>query len=428
MIFIFKFPDIGEGIHEGRIVKWYVAKGQQIRSADPVVKMETDKVVTDIPSPRDGIVMARHGNEGDLVNVGDALIEIAIEGEGRGEMEESRALSVQPVEEKGFGVVGSLEVAGDSAYLPAGDEGRSVMVMEPGVRKKVLATPVARAMAKDLGVDINAVSGSGPAGRVMKADITRFAQGMFRPAVELSLSHERIGLDGPAVTIQALTQIRKAIARNMVRSKQSAAHMTVFEQVEVDGLVELRRSFNEKLAERGLRLTYLPFILKAVAAALARFPALNSRMDLEKGQLIIHHDSHINIAVDTPDGLMVPVLRDVARKSLVVLAAEIAELSRKAQERSLQLSDFQGGTFTVTNYGAIGGTYGVPVINYPQAAILGVGRIMKMPVVREDQLAVGQVLPLSLAVDHRIVDGAEATRFLRRVMDVLAEPETLLLL
>lgn len=428
MNYIFKFPDIGEGIHEGRIVLWYVTKGQKIRSGDAVVKMETDKVVTDIPSPRDGVVVARHGGEGDLVNVGDALIEIALEGEGLPETPDSHSGTTEVVQEKGFGVVGSLEVAGNAAYLPASEEGQSEMPAskESGRRKKVLATPVARALAKDLGVKIEDLDGSGPAGRVMKADVMRAAEGNTREGQKLRLESP----SEPAVSgiiVEPLSQIRKTIARNMIRSKQSAAHMTIFEPVEVDRLVDLRRRLNEKLAQDGDHLTYLPFVFKAVAAALLHFPTLNSRMDLEKGQLIRYEDVHINMAVDTDEGLTVPVLRDVGKKNLIQLSREIADYAKRAQEKALSLSDLQGGTFTVTNYGAIGGSYGVPVINYPQAAILGVGRIMKSPVVRGDQIVVGQVLPLSLSVDHRIVDGAEATRFLHRVMGYLNEPDTLLL-
>lgn len=429
MKYIFAFPDIGEGIHEGRIVKWYVAKGQAVRSGDALVKMETDKVVTDIPSPRDGTIVARHGGEGDVVNVGDALVEIEMIGDASDEVASTTSVAV--VEEKGFGVVGSLEVAGDAAYLPAGEEGRSVpdSDVERRPARKVLATPVARAMAKEYGLDIGLITGTGPAGRVMKSDIQKAAETGQSSRAESRPSTQKVELQtGPDVTIEPLSQIRKAIARNMTRSKQNAAHMTVFEQVEVDGLVALRKRLNEVIGEKGQRLTYLPFILKAVASSLARHPSLNAQMDLERDQMVYHHVFNINIAVDTPDGLVVPVVRDVNKKGLVQLAAEIADLSARAQARSLQMSDYQGGTFTVTNYGAIGGTYGVPVINYPQAAILGVGRIMKSPVVRNDQLAIGQLLPLSLSVDHRMVDGAESARFVRDIMDILAEPERLMLL
>lgn len=428
MNFIFKFPDIGEGIHEGRIVKWYVSKGQRIRSGEPLVKMETDKVVTDIPSPKNGIIWARFGNEGDLVNVGETLVEMALDDADSVDPTGQAGPRSEAVQEKGFGVVGSLEIAGEAAYLPAGDEGRTPEI-QPGQKgRKVLATPVARAMAKEYGLNIDTLSGSGPAGRIMKADIIRAAEAGPR-SVETSRTTESPRLDSQSrVSIQSLSQIRKAIARNMLRSKQSTAHMTIFEQVEVDRLVDLRRRFNEKLASQNVHLTYLPFVLKAVAASLARYPVLNSQLDMEKEQLVLHQDIHIGIAVDSADGLMVPVLRNVDKSSLSGLATQIARLAQQARERTLQLTDFQGGTFTVTNYGAFGGSYGVPVINYPQAAILGIGRIVKSPVVQNDQLAIAYTLPLSLSVDHRMVDGAESTRFLHQVMEFLAEPETLLLI
>ena len=261
----------------------------------------------------------------------------------------------------------------------------------------------------------------------MKADILRAVHSASSPNPLQAGAHAEGKEPSSRFVVEPLTQIRKTIARNMLRSKQSAAHMTLFEEALVDGLVEMRDRFNRRMEKEGKRLTYLPFILKAVAAALKEHPRLNSRMDLDEGQLTLFQDIHVNIAVDTPEGLMVPVIRDVSQKKLIELAEEIAALSKKALNRTLRLDDFQGGTFTVTNYGAIGGSYGVPVINYPQAAILGVGRIMKKPVVLEDRLAAGQVLPLSLSVDHRIVDGAESARFLNGVKELLAEPETLLL-
>jgi pyruvate dehydrogenase E2 component (dihydrolipoamide acetyltransferase) len=435
MRYIFKFPDIGEGIHEGKILKWYVEKGQEIHVGDPVVQMETDKVVADIPAPRDGVIAARFGNAGDVIHVDDPLVEIEIEGVGP---EEARAIAAEkpkpksaaPVEEVGYGVVGTLEVAGDAAVLPAGDEGIPAAPAEPAAeapRRKALATPVARAMARDLGVDIDLVAGTGPGGRVTKSDIQEFhaswQQGLARPKAAPAAAAPA----GPRVQFVELSQIRKAIARNMAVSKQTAAHMTLIEEVEVSELVRLRESHKQRFRELGAPLTYLPFVLKAAALALKRHPTLNSQLDLEHNRLILKLDANIGIAVDTDDGLVVPVLREVDRQSIQALAARIADFSARARERKLTLDDFRDGTFTVTNYGSIGGLFGVPVINYPQAAILGVGRIHQKPVVKEGQLAVGTVLPLSLSVDHRIVDGGEATRFINGVMAHLADPVGMLL-
>jgi len=431
MRYIFKFPDIGEGITEGKILKWYVQKGQEIKSGESVVKMETDKVVTDIPSPKDGVVAAIFGSEGDVIQVGDSLVEIEIEGieaEAAQEVakEKPKPATEEAIDEKGFGVVGTLEVAGDAAHLPASDEGIPVLAErkeEP--LRKALATPVARAMAKDLGIDINKVPGTGPAGRVMKKDIKKYHEDLQKGEVKPKIASELPTI--LPVEYQPLSQIRKTIAKNMIRSKQNAAHMTVFEEVEVSELVRIKSAYKEQFLSEGLKFSYMPFILKAAAEALKQHPLLNSELDLENNRMVYKKYYNINIAVDTEEGLVVPVIRDVDKLSIRQLTAKIVEMAEKARERKLTLDDMKDGTFTVTNYGSIAGTYGVPVINYPQAAILGIGRIKKVPVVKNDEVTIGQVLPLSMSVDHRIVDGGEAARFILTVMNFLKDPVSLLL-
>jgi pyruvate dehydrogenase E2 component (dihydrolipoamide acetyltransferase) len=433
MRYIFKFPDIGEGIAEGKILTWYVKRGQAIKAGDPVVKMETDKVVTDIPSPRAGVVASVFGNEGDVINVGDPLVEIEIEGvEGEAAREAAaekpKPLSREPIDEKGFGVVGTLEVAGDAAYLPAGEEGlpaRAAPAETPA--RKALATPVARAMARDMGIDIDKVRGTGPAGRVMKKDIQGYYEDLHKRETRPATAAAAVEPGILPVEYRPLSQIRKTIAKNMTRSKHSAAHMTVFEEVEVTELVKLRAAYKEQFLKDGLKLSYMPFILKAVAEALKQHPVLNAELDLENNRTIYKKFYNINIAVDTEEGLVVPVIREVDRLSVRELTVKVAELAEKARDRKLTLDDMKNGTFTVTNYGAIAGTYGVPVINYPQAAILGIGRILKVPVVKGDEVAVGHVLPLSLSVDHRMVDGGDAARFMLRVTEFLKDPVSLLM-
>ena len=429
MRYIFKFPDIGEGISEGKILEWYVRRGQEIRMGDSLAKVETDKVVTDIPSPKSGSVASLFGNAGDIVRVGDPLAEIEIAGVSGSDAqaiaaERPKPKTEAPIAEKGFGVVGTLEVAGDAARLSPSDEGIEKREKpEEAPRRKAMATPVARAMAKELGVDIDRVRGTGPGGRVTKGDIEnhlREGQKGVAPAAAQTAPPVR-------VDIEPLSQIRKAIARNMLTSKTSTAHMTVFEEVEISELVRIREGHKEQALAGNVKLTYLPFILKAVAMALKNHKFLNCQLDTEKGQVIFKKYYNIGIAVDTEEGLVVPVIRDVDRLSIFQLAGKIQELGGKARGRSLTLDDLRDGTFTVTNYGSLGGTYGVPVISYPQVAILGVGRIMKIPVVRDDRIEAGSVLPLSLSVDHRIVDGAMATRFINEVIAGLRDPVTILL-
>ena len=432
MRYIFKFPDIGEGISEGKILEWYVRRGQEILMGDSLAKVETDKVVTDIPSPKSGSVASLFGNAGDIVRVGDPLAEIEIAGVSGSEAraiasEKPKPKTETPIAEKGFGVVGTLEVAGDAARLSPSDEGVEKREKpEEAPRRKALATPVARAMAKELGVDIDRVRGTGPGGRVTKGDIEnhlREGQKRMAPVATGAVAPETT----VRVDIEPLSQIRKAIARNMLTSKTSTAHMTVFEEVEISELVRIREGQKERALARNIKLTYLPFILKAVATALKNHRFLNCQLDTEKGQVIFKKYYNIGIAVDTDEGLVVPVIRDADRLSIFQLAGKIQELSGKARERSLTLDDLRDGTFTVTNYGSLGGTYGVPVISYPQVAILGVGRIMKIPVVHDDRIEAGSVLPLSLSVDHRIVDGAMATRFINEVIAGLRDPVTILL-
>ena len=431
MRYIFKFPDIGEGIHEGKILSWYVDKGQRVALGDPVVQMETDKVVADIPSPRDGVIAARFGALGEVIQVGDPLVEIDIEGVDGTEAqaianEAPKPKSQQSVQEEGFGVVGAIEVAGDAAVLPAGDEGRAGASDEPvRLRRKALATPVARAMARELGVDIDLVAGTGPGHRVTKNDIqVHHQKSLAAPAPAAPAPSPP---EGPRVEYEPLSQIRKAIARNMSLSKQTAAHMTLIEEAEISALVELRRTQQASFQARGLKLSYLPFVLRATALALKHHKALNSQLDLENNRLVYRLDVHLGIAVDTADGLLVPVIRQADRLSILELTETVADIASRARERRIGLDELKNGTFTVTNFGSIGGLFGVPVINFPQAAILGVGRAYEKPIVRDGQIVVGQALPLSLSVDHRIVDGGAATRFLREVMGYLQDPVSMLL-
>ena len=425
MRYIFKFPDIGEGLTEGIIIEWYVDKGTAVKVGQPLVKMETDKVVTDIPSPREGVIAARYGKVGETIHVGETLVEIEIAGEAAAE---APATQPEQVEEKGAGVVGTIEVASGNALLPASEEGTEPKpVAASAERSKVLATPVARAMAREMNIDINQVTGTGPAGRVMKSDIQNFHAPAAAYTAVAAKAPAAQAVPGELIEIRPMTQIRKSIARNMLRSKQSTAHMTLFEEPEVSRLVEARARYKEEYKKEDLSLTYLPFIIKAVVAALKRHPELNSEMDFDKGNIIYKNYYNIGIAVSTEDGLVVPVIRDADKLSIRELSRAVAEIAVKARDRKLTLDDMKDGTFTITNYGALGGWFGVPVINYPQVGILGIGRINQQPVVADGEIKVGNVMPLSLSVDHRMVDGAEATEFLNDVAAGVSDPLALIM-
>ncbi len=431
MNFTFHFPDLGEGLEEGTILEWYVTEGQQVKEGDPLVQMETDKVVADIPSPRKGVIALLHGSVGDVMKVGAPLVEIKTE-DADGMQESGQAETIQekvttePVsetEEDAGAVVGTMEVAGKDALLPESNEGVPRVPDTVEAPRKALATPVARAMAKELGIDIHKVPGSGPSGRVKSEDILNFnadAPKSVPPKKETTTPAED-------VTYLPLTQIRKTIARNMLHAKHNAVHMSVFEEVEISELMEVRSKYKQKFAEKGVKLTYLPFIVKAVAMALKKHPQLNSQIDTENNRMIIRNRCHIGIAVDAPDGLVVPVIRDADRQSIFRIAQQIGELADKARQRKLTLDEMKEGSFSVTSFGSIGGIYATPVINYPQAGILGIGRILQTPIVKDNEIVIGHIMPLSLSVDHRIVDGGETTRFIYQVMEYLTDPISFLM-
>ncbi len=431
MNFVFNFPDLGEGLEEGTIMEWYVKKGDRVTVGMSLVQMETDKVVADIPSPKNGIITALHGEVGDVIKVDSPLAEIEVEGSdvvgSEVERKEIEVKEVDPKEDAGA-VVGTMEVAGADGLLPASKERisepeplrpfetqhqdeyqRPFETQRTDESRKALATPVARAMAKQMNIDINEISGSGPSGRVKKADVLNF---------------KNIPED---VTYKPLTQIRKTIAKNMIQSKHSAAHMSVFEEAEITELMLVRSRYRQKFAGKGVKLTYLPFIVKAVAQALKHHPQLNSQIDMENNRMIYRNRYHIGIAVDTSDGLVVPVIRDADRLSIFQVAKMVGELAEKARTRKLALNDLRDGSFSITSFGSFGGIYATPVLNYPQAGILGIGRILKTPVVKGDEIIIGNIMPFSLTVDHRIVDGAEATRFIYKVMEYLTDPVSFLM-
>jgi len=423
MRYIFKFPDIGEGLTEGIIIEWYVDKGTAVKVGQPLVKMETDKVVTDIPAPREGIVAARYGKVGETVHVGETLVEIDIAVEAGSEVKEPE---IEMVEEKGAGVVGTLEVASNNAFLPASDEGTAAKPQyDIGKKHKVLATPVARAMAREMNIDINLVTGTGPAGRIMKNDIQSFHSSASVKTISMVTPASQI--TGEMIEVFPMSQIRKSIAKNMLRSKQSTAHMTLFEEPEVSALIAARSKYKEEYKKENISLTYMPFVIKAVVASLKRHREMNAEMDFEKGNIIYKNYYNIGIAVNTAEGLVVPVIRNADRLSVRELSLALSEIAARARDRKLTLDDMKDGTFTITNYGAMGGWFGVPVINYPQAGILGIGRIYQKPVVEKGEIRVGNVMPLSLSVDHRLIDGVGATEFLLDVAAGIADPLSLIM-
>lgn len=396
----FRFPDVGEGITEGEIVRWLVKEGEEVKIDEPLAEIETDKAVVEMPSPYAGTVLKIHFKEKDLIKVGQVLVTIGEKGE-------------TPAEAAPPAVAAPRSLAGAAPAAAAA----------PGKTGEVLATPRVRALAKELGVDIAAVRGTGPAGRVTEDDIRRPrpAPEEKKPAIKVKAKYdlygniERIPLHG----------VRRATARKMRESLDHAAHVTHCDEADAGPLESLRAKMKPEVEARGAKLTYLPFIVKALIEALKLHPTLNATLDEEEDEIVVKKYYNIGIAVDIPDGLIVPVVKFADQKSAADIAAEIQALAKAARERTLDLADLKGGTFSITNVGVIGGEFATPIINYPEAAILATMKIADRARVVDGAVVVKKTLPLCLTFDHRIVDGAEAARFTRDLIRFLEAPESL---
>lgn len=440
MKFEFKFPDVGEGIHEGVVTEWLVEVGQEIQEGTSVAEVETDKVTTEIPSPKSGEISQLIGKKGDTIHVGDVFVVIDTEpgalDEEQPEIAEEKPIKKEEVpivqeeddEEETAGVVG--EVVASSQMIASSNEHSGAVKMAQ-THTKALATPVARAMAKDLGVDINSVGGTGPNGRVMKEDIKKASETKVSTPKEIQKSPSKslpTSFNEDLEERIPLTKIRQTIAEKMAESRFTIPHTTAMDEIDVSKLYEFRNKYKDIFHKDEIHLTFLPFIIKAVIFALKEFPEFNSSLDEEKKELILKHYYNIGIATDTDRGLMVPVIKNADKMSITELALSITDLSDRTKNNKIQLSELRGGSFSITNYGSIGGMFGIPIINYPESAILGLGRILKKPIVGDDdQIKIAYVLPLSLSYDHRTIDGASGARFLNLLKDLLSNPEVLLM-
>jgi len=416
MAFEFKFPDIGEGLTEGEIVRWLVKEGDEVKEGQPLVEVETDKALAEIPSPKTGVILKILAKEKEIVKVGQVIVVFGEKGE---------ALAAPPPRPKSVGVVGELEEAPEEApsVTATAEPVKTVLVSE-----HALATPAVRALAKELGVDINKVQGTGPEGRVLEKDVRQFAESKERPAEpEKKIAKvKKYDLYGYVDRIP-LRGVRRSIAKAMVKSKYTAPHVTAMDEADVTMLWKIREKEKKAAEKKGIKLTILPFIIKAVIAGLSEHPYLNASLDDENEEIILKKYFNIGFATDTPEGLMVPVVKNAKDKSILQLAEELTRLVEKARNRTIDLADLKGGTFTISNYGALGGIYATPIINYPEVAILGVGKIKDTPVVRNGKLVVRKILSLSLSFDHRVVDGGEGARFLNTVIARLEDPDLILL-
>ena len=405
----FKLPDIGEGVHEGEIVKWFVKEGQPIKENDLMVEVMTDKVTVQIPSPVTGKVLQIRAKDGEVVKVGQTIIVLGEEGET------APAPSVEAAPRP-------------SAHVPPPPAPRATPWPPPPTAAPVgpaLATPAVRKLAREVGVNIDLIRGTGPGGRVTEEDVRAASRGApaIKPAVavpELAPTQpvgpeERIPIHG----------LRRRIAEKMAKSKATASHFTYVEEVDMTQLVHLRDRLKEGGEQKGVKLTYLPFIVKAVVAALKEHPTLNASMDDAKQEIVIKRYYNIGLATATEEGLTVTVVHEADKRDIWALAQEIERLGNAAREKKLTLHDIQGSTFTITSLGKAGGIVATPIINWPEVAIIGIHKIEKRPIVRNDQIVIREMMYLSCSFDHRVIDGHIGAAFVQSLSNYLEHPALL---
>ncbi len=449
--FEFKLPDIGEGVVEGEIVKWLVKTGDDIIEDQPLVEVMTDKATVTIPSPRRGKVVRTVGSEGEIARVHGTLVVLEVGGTGpdtasHGQPSNAQAAPSLPASSAGqpaplqtahapvaatsARASGAAAGAGAYGHAPAAEvDASGANGQTNGDGRRVLATPVTRKMAREFGVDLSQLHGSGPQGRVMKADLLAHQerpQPAARPAAPSPVPSE-------ADEVRPLRGLRKSIAKSMVQSHGFVVPFTFIEECDTARLTQLRERLNGELVKRGeAKLSYLPFITKALLHGFRKFPELNAVMDEQKQALIVRKEFNIGYGAATDAGLTVFVIKDVAHKSVKVLGAELERLSKAARENKLQLSDFKGSTFTVTSLGRDGGLMATPVVNHPEVAILGIHKIKEWakPVRNSDgsvSVEIAERMNLSCSFDHRVIDGHIGAAFLYEVIRALEAPELLLI-
>ena len=411
MVKEFRFPDLGEGITEGEIKRWLVKEGDEVKKDQSIAEVETDKAVVEMPSPYSGRVRKLNIPEGGVVRVGEVLASIADA--------ESGALEVPEKARESVSVVGELPESDEEVVT-------SIPPVEEVVARQVQATPAVRKLAKEKGLDITTLAGTGPQGRVIEQDVLSSSERREEQAVGPKMQ-PKFDIYGWIDRVP-VRGIRRSTAKHMMEAQSRAALVTTNEEADVTDLVALREKIKVFAQEaKGVKLTYLPLVMKAVIAALRKNPYLNSSMDEDRGEIIVKKYFNLGIAVATEEGLLVPVVKAADQKDIFVLAKELKDLSEAASSRKIDLADLKGGTFSITNYGVFGGTTATPIPNYPEAAILGMGRIRDTPAVVDGMVAVRKVMDLSLTFDHRIVDGAQAATFLADLRRFLESPELLTL-
>lgn len=442
MAFEFKLPDIGEGIHEGEIVKWFVKEGDKVEEDDVLAEVQNDKAVVEIPSPVKGTVTKVNVEEGTVATVGQTIITFDAPGYENLKFKGDHGDDEPKSEEKTEAQVQATAEAGqdlNKAEAPKQEKQEGVQPeIEVDPNKRIIAMPSVRKYAREKDVDIRQVSGSGKNGRVLKEDVDTFLQGGGVALTEEAPAAPEEKQAKPAAakaapegefpeTREKMSPIRKAIAKAMVNSKHTAPHVTLMDEVDVTNLVAHRKQFKSVAADQGIKLTYLPYVVKALTSALKKYPVLNTSLDDKTEEVVQKHYFNIGIAADTEKGLLVPVVKNAERKSVFEISDEINGLATKARDGKLAPNEMKGASCTISNIGSAGGQWFTPVINHPEVAILGIGRIAEKPVVRDGEIVVAPVLALSLSFDHRMIDGATAQNALNHIKRLLNDPQLILM-
>ncbi|MCD9065749.1 2-oxo acid dehydrogenase subunit E2 [Staphylococcus pasteuri] len=435
MAFEFRLPDIGEGIHEGEIVKWFVKAGDTIEEDDVLAEVQNDKSVVEIPSPVSGTIEEVLVDEGTVAVVGDIIVKIdapdAEEMTFKGHHSDESS-SDEPKEE-----APQEDNASSQESQPAATNAQDAEVDE---NRTIKAMPSVRKYARENGVNIKAVAGSGKNGRITKEDVDAYLNGgSTQTTSNESAASDATSEDSNVAATQTVPEgdfpettekipaMRKAIAKAMVNSKHTAPHVTLMDEIDVQQLWDHRKKFKEVAAEQGTKLTFLPYVVKALVSALKKYPALNTSFNEEAGEIVHKHYWNIGIAADTDRGLLVPVVKHADRKSIFQISDEINELAVKARDGKLTSDEMKGATCTISNIGSAGGQWFTPVINHPEVAILGIGRIAQKPIVKDGEIVAAPVLALSLSFDHRQIDGATGQNAMNHIKRLLNNPELLLM-
>jgi pyruvate dehydrogenase E2 component (dihydrolipoamide acetyltransferase) len=439
----FKLPDLGENIASGDVVTVFVSAGDVVKPGQPLLEVETDKAVIEVPCPPGGRVASVLVKKGDTVKVGQTLV--TLEPATGGAAAAPVPAAPAPVAAPAAAPAKPAAVAPAAAPAPAPVVAKpapapapapiAASAPEPEPRGGTAtavepAGPAVRRLARELGVDLGRVRGSGPGGRIVREDVVAAvrqasaAGPSLRPRADTGATERD---DWGPIRREQMSRMRKTIAANMVRSVQTIPHLTNFDDADVTELEHLRKASAAEYAKSNLKLTALSFVIKAVSLSLRQHPSVNATIDPEKGEIVYKDYVNVGLAVDTPRGLVVPVLRNCDQLSIPQIAQAIADTAEKAKNAQYGLEDLKGGTFTISNLGAVGGAYSTPIINWPEVAILLLGRSRKMPVVHDDKIESRLMMPLSLSYDHRIIDGAMAARFLNEVIGYLESPGRLLL-